>query len=59
MTDDDRVAEILNAVLIWKKENEHAATARDAWHFEDYENLQREAWTRLTDKVSKLVRKES
>lgn len=56
MTDDDRVAEILNAVLIWEKENEHAA---DAWHFEDYENLQREAWTRLTDKVSKLVRKES
>jgi hypothetical protein len=55
MTDDERVAAILDAVLVWEKAKEESA---DAWHYEDYENIQREAWTSLTAKVSKIVRKD-
>lgn len=53
--DDERVMAALDAVLVWEKEKEEAA---DAWHFEDYEDLQREAWTRLTAKLSNIIRKE-
>jgi hypothetical protein len=53
MTDDERVAEILDAVLTWDDEREEAT---DAWHFEDFQNMQREAWTNLTCKVSNIVR---